>query len=103
VSGVFPRSGNRCVIDVAVRNEGTYAGGCIVASDSSFADWSGISVATRMTCNTFARVNESSATGWKMARCFESPGEGWGPFTWCGNKMRKRIERTWAGIGRVVR
>jgi hypothetical protein len=36
---------------------------------------------TRMTCKKFARVNESLATGWKMARCFESPGEGWGRFS----------------------
>lgn len=41
VSGAFARSGNRCVIDVAVRNEGTCAGDCTVASDSNFADWSG--------------------------------------------------------------
>jgi hypothetical protein len=106
VSGVFARSGNRCVIEVVVRNEGTCAGGCIVGNDSNFADWSGVFVVTRMTCNKFARVNESLATCWKMARCFESPGEGWGHFTvvrkyikekrihsagtdldwWCGNK-----------------
>jgi hypothetical protein len=81
VSGVFARSGNRCVIEVVARNENTRAGGCVVASDSNFADWSGVFVVTRMTCNKFARVNESLATGWKMTRCFESPGEGWGRFS----------------------
>jgi hypothetical protein len=103
VSGVFARSGNRCAIEVVARNENTCAGGCIVTSDSNFADWSGDFVVTRMTCNKFARVNESWQQVGKWRGVLNCRARVGGVLAWCGNKMRKRIERTWAGIGRVVR